>query len=364
MAISHLHPLDGGHDDDPDPWGLSDDPPALERKRYRSGQEIFDAAPDHVPWIWDGYAAVGTITLFAGRHKGGKSTLLFEFIGAMCEGREHYLGHKIAPSPVVLLTEEGVETLRDKLESIEEAARERLRVLTRAEVSPRGEYDWATAVRDAGMEALEWGARIVVVDTFAFWAQIRDENDNSLMQEVVSVLGELTVQGLAVIVVHHSRKEGGEDGNAIRGASSLQGAVDIIVEMVKPPAEKDDQDESAERELRAIGRFPGIPEALRVKLVDGRYKVIGEGTRAQMKALAGEARVLQVLRDSYPETIDGGALRESTGQPKETSNRHLRALEQAGTIEAFSDGNGKPKRYRWSGPAAPDPFPLGPLNGG
>lgn len=342
---------------------VSSEPAAPERKKFRSGQEIFESAPVEVPWCWDGYAAFGTVTLFAGRHKGGKSTLLFELIGAMCEERDDFLGHPLNPGTVVLLTEEGPETLRPKLAPISENGRTMLRVLSRADVTPRGDYDWTRAVREAGAEAREWGARLVIVDTFAFWAQIRDENDNSLMQEVVSVLAELTTQGLAVIVVHHSRKEGGEDGNAIRGASSLQGAVDIIVEMVKP-AQDADEEASTDRELRSIGRFPGIPEALRLKMKDGRYVVIGEGTKAAMKNLAGEAKVLQVIKDAYPETVDGSSLREQTGQAKETSNRYLRGLEAAGTIEAFDDGKGRPKRYRWNGPDAPPPFPRGPLNGG
>jgi hypothetical protein len=364
VSTAHLEALGGHDDDDPDPWGLDMAPEPMHRRRYRSGQEIFETAPKEVPWLWSGYAAAGTVTLFAGRHKGGKSTLLFEFIGAMCEAREHYLGHALTPSPVVLLTEEGDETLRPKLEPIAEEARERIRVLSRSDVTPRGEYDWMQAVRDAGLEALEWGARLVVVDTLAFWGQIRDENDNSLMQEVVGVLSELTVKGLAVILVHHARKEGGEDGNAIRGASSLQGAVDIIVEMVKPIADADDEEASTERELRSIGRFPGIPEALRIKLAEGRYKVIGEGTKAQMKNLSGEARVLAIIKDAYPETIDGASIRESSGQTKETSNRFLRGLEKAGTIESFDDGKGRPKRYRWMGPGASEPFPRGPRNGG
>lgn len=337
----------------------------VERKIFHSGQELYETTPEEVPWCWHGYMAYGTVTLFAGRHKGGKSTLLFSLLRALVDGQEGFLNHAVDPGPVVLLTEEGPETLRPKLEPISEHGRTRMRILCRTDVSPRGSYAWPQAVRDAGQEAIDWGARIVVVDTFAFWAQIRDENDNSLMQEMVSVLGELTTQGLAVVIVHHHRKSGGEDGDAIRGGTALQGAVDIIVELVRPPAEGDDEEASTERELRAIGRFPETPEALRVKLgTDGLYVVIGEGTRAQMRNLSGEARVFQIIREAYPETINGSDIRDGSGLTKDTCNRHLRGLEGIGSIESFSDGNGLPKRYRWTGEDGPRPFPRGPKNGG
>lgn len=332
-----------------------------ERRQFRSGQELYETTPEDVPWCWHGFLAYGTVTLFAGRHKGGKSTLLFSLIRALVDRHDTFLRHSIDAGPVVLLTEEGPETLRPKLEPISEEGRTRIRVLCRTDVSPRGAYGWAQAVRDAGEEAIAWGARVVVIDTFAFWAQIRDENDNSLMQEVVSVLGDLTSRGLAVVIVHHHRKSGGEDGDAIRGGTALQGAVDLIVELVRPPSEGDGDEVTSERELRAIGRFPEIPEALRVKLGgDGVYEVIGEGTRAQMRNLGNEARIRQHLKENPNETFTQAELEDATGVARATLQRVLNGLEAAGEIESFAEGPRGRKRYRWEG----EPFPRGPLNGG
>ena len=41
---------------------------------------------------------------------------------------------------------------------------------------------------------------------------------------------DATRAGLAVLLVHHQRKAGGEDGDAIRGSSALAGATDANVE--------------------------------------------------------------------------------------------------------------------------------------
>lgn len=322
--------------------------PLPERKRYRSGQEVFEATPAEIEWCWHGYAAPGVITLLAGRHKGGKSTLLFNLLAAMCDGDTTFLGHALVPGPVVLLTEEGDQSLRPKLEIISEEGRANLRVLGRADVTPRTDYDWARAVREAGLEALEHGARMVLIDTFAFWAEVSNENDNALMQSVVSVLGELSVQGLSVVIVHHARKDGGEEGNAIRGASSLQGAVDIIVEMVKPHAgeEEDTNDRGTERELRAVGRFPESPEAMRVKLVEGRYVLVGEGTRAAMRNLDFEAKVRDYLSEHFADTHDLATIQKETGLRRESTRKALGKLEAAGYVESFTGPRGK-KSWRW-----------------
>jgi len=329
---------------DPGPEWTAEAPPA--RKRYRSGAEIFDSTPAEIDWCWHGYAAPGVITLLAGRHKGGKSTLLFNLLAAMCDGETEFLGHELAPGMVVLLTEEGDQTLRPKLEIISEEGRANLRVLGRADVTPRVDYDWPRAVREAGLEALEHGARMVLIDTFAFWAEIANENDNSLMQSVVSVLGELSVQGLAVVIVHHARKDGGEEGNAVRGASSLQGAVDIIVEMVKPHAGEEEEDASTERELRAVGRFPETPEAMRVNLVAGRYKRIGEGSRAQMRNMDFEAKVRAYLSENYADTHDLATIQKATEIKRESARKVLVGLEAAGVVESFTGPRGR-KSWRW-----------------
>lgn len=331
---------------DPGPEWASDPEANVARKRYRSGQEVFEATPAEIDWCWHGYAAPGVITLFAGRHKGGKSTLLFNLVAAMCDGETTFLGHTLDPGPVVLLTEEGDQSLRPKLEIITEQGRANLRVLGRVDVTPRVNYDWATAVRDAGLEALEHGAKMVLIDTFAFWAEVANENDNSLMQAVVAVLGELSVQGLAVVIVHHSRKEGGDEGDAIRGASSLQGAVDIIVEMVKPGAGDEDSDSTTERELRAKGRFPESPEAMRVKLTEGRYERIGEGTRAQMRNLDILGKVSDFLAENWAETHEIGAVVEGSSCKRESTRKALVTLEADGLVESFKKQRGK-KVYRW-----------------
>lgn len=333
------------------------------KRRFHSGQELFETAPETVPWVWHGYLATGVVTLFAGRHKGGKSTLLFQLMQAISEQDDSFLGHEIdGTRPVILLTEEGPETLRSKLEPFTENGRERLRVMCRNDVTPRGDYGWVNAIRDAGLEALAYDASTVIIDTYAFWSQVQDENNNSLVQETVAALGELTSQQLAVLIVHHHRKGGGEDGDAIRGGTSLQGAVDIITELIRP-AGKDDDDETTERELRAIGRFTETPEAMRIAFDSRRrYRTLGEGTKAQMKAMSTDARILTYLRELWPGTATRKEVEEAVGLTQATANRSLLNLTKIGDLSKFDDGPRGGHRYRFERGTALEPFPQGPTN--
>lgn len=330
------HPTTNGHQ--------PTEPPLV----FRSALDIYNSAPENPAWLWHGYLAEGAVTLFAGRHKGGKSTLLFSLIRAFVDGHTRFLNHQVEPGPVVLLTEEAPGTLRPKLEQITHEGMERLRVLCRDDITPI-RPSWEASVREAGMEALHHGARVVIVDTFAFWSQITDENDSAIMQNAVAVLAELTAQGLAVVVVHHHRKGTAMDvGDAIRGSTALQGAVDLIVELFRVD---DDEAITSQRELRAIGRFPEIPEVMRVQLEgDGIYRVVAEGTREQVNEHTWKERVCAHLMDNHADKHTQADLRyalapDAPEKAKGRIHKALAELMQEGLIEKIGDGRNQ--AYRW-----------------
>ncbi|HEY6777352.1 MAG TPA: AAA family ATPase [Thermoleophilaceae bacterium] len=57
--------------------------------------DVIANVPAEPEWAWDGYSAPGTVALFAGRPKVGKSTLTFGLIAAMLNGRP-FAGRKRA----------------------------------------------------------------------------------------------------------------------------------------------------------------------------------------------------------------------------------------------------------------------------
>src|SRR4051794_21036998 len=58
-----------------------------------------------VRWLWEGYVAFGSITLFTSRWKSGKTTLLSVLLSRMSTGGT-LAGSAVASAPVIVVSEE------------------------------------------------------------------------------------------------------------------------------------------------------------------------------------------------------------------------------------------------------------------
>ena len=68
------------------------------------------------------------------------------------------------------------------------------------------------------------------------------------------MLVEAARNEIAVLLVVHSRKAGGEDGEAIRGSSALAGAADIVI-----GARTGRRGPARQRKVLALSRYPTTP---------------------------------------------------------------------------------------------------------
>src|SRR5207302_5356744 len=96
---------------------------------------------------------------------------------------------------------------------------------------------WPKVAAAAIEECQRRGARALVVDTLGQWAGIRGEGENSAGDalEAVRPLQEAaSLHGIAVLIIRHARKGGGEVGDDGRGSSAFAGAVDIVVSLRRP----------------------------------------------------------------------------------------------------------------------------------
>ena len=315
--------------------------------QFRTGEDVYEAAPETPDWLWHGYIAAGATTLFSGSQKSGKSTFLFALMRAFLDGHTRFVGHDVRPGRVILLTEEGDGTLRPKLEHITPTGRRDLRVLGRNDVA-MNPLQWTQAVHAACIEALDTGARLVVIDTFAFWSKIQDENDTAGMQMAAAALAELTASDLGVVIVHHHGKnaEARENGNASRGSTSLPASVDIIVDLFRPEPFGNDEVPSNEREIRSIGRYPEIPEILRVALDgDGTYRAVMEGTKDEVRQASAEQRVTEWFMDDWAGTHSVADMSRDLGLSKGTVSKACKKLIDEGLVERIGEGNRA--RFRW-----------------
>ena len=91
------------------------------------------------------------------------------------------------------------------------------------------------------------------------------------MTAEVSPLLDLAHEGnVAVVLIHHERKSGGEAGRGIRGASSLFASADQILSLDRRNGNLENQ-----RTLRTIARYQESPEELIIELVGDNYRCLG-----------------------------------------------------------------------------------------
>jgi hypothetical protein len=188
----------------------------------RMGAWLEDA-PSALDWVIEYLAARGTTCMLAGPMKGGKTTWLGNALRDAKRGQKFMGAWKTAPDlPILYFTEEGQVTAKIVIGDLD------IDVISR-----RDHPDWPLSRTIA--EALAWvddhPGGLVVVDTYDKWAGIEDENATGENVAAIMALNVIAHAGAALLIVHHSRKGGGDYGEGIRGAGGILGAVDGAVEL-------------------------------------------------------------------------------------------------------------------------------------
>jgi hypothetical protein len=158
------------------------------------------------------------------------------------------------------------------------------------------EKPWDEMVKWAEDEAQRVGAVLLVVDTLSDWAGLSEdaENKSGAAMEAMRPLQKAAEAGLAVLVLRHDRKSGGELGQSGRGSSAFSGASDIVFQLL-------DQRHSghpARRLLKGVGRLTGVPRELVIDLQGGEY--VCEGTTQDVDRMKARNLVLSTVPSSPP----------------------------------------------------------------
>jgi hypothetical protein len=304
--------------------------------KFRSGEEIVESADLGPNWIWYPYIAAGHRTLFVGSAKAGKSTLLYGLFGAMERGAS-FLGMPTTRTRAVVLTEESPITVREKV------ARFGVRETEFLLCDGLGVYSFEAAVGYAVDRAIEIGAEVVVVDTFAAWARLQGdgENDAGVILAKLEAVAKAAARGIAIVLVHHANKGGTSVDNSIRGSTALPGAVDIIV-LLKGGG----SGSGKRRTMETKSRFEGPSDALlyEYERQTGEFRVLGSRTQLALDGIG--SRLLRALESAESTGFTEDELLNAAGVKRQSGKRALRALESANRVVVLGEGKrGSPKRY-------------------
>ena len=202
--------------------------PAPGRFRLLSADDLASLPP--VRWRVRGVLPEEGLAAVYGPSGSGKSFLVLDMLGAVADGRE-WFGRRTRACPVTYLALEGEAGIAQRVAAYRvrhghPPAAMRFVAASFALLEAGDVLDLAADIRAAG------GADgIVAIDTLNRAANGADENDSRDMGRLIAGAKALQAAlGGLVLLVHHSGKDA---SRGLRGHSSLHGALDAVVEVVR-----------------------------------------------------------------------------------------------------------------------------------
>ena len=240
-----------------------------------------------IDWIWEGFLARGHKTLFSALWKSGKSTLIAQLLKAIQDGKE-LAGKSTKPCKVLILSEES--------QPIWARRREELGIDLTVWVESRpvkyrlGYKEWVGLIGKCSEFCKEKDIELLIIDTISEFWSVQHENDASEVQAALLALNPLVDNNVSVLLVHHFRKSGGDEGTASRGSGALGSNPDILIEFSRLDATDPN---SSQRTLKTYSRFEESPREVVIDLVDGEYITLG--TKAEVSKKARLSYLLSLL---------------------------------------------------------------------
>lgn len=143
---------------------------------------------------------------------------------------------------------------------------------------------------------------IVVIDSMRSMLNIENENDNSEVTAKLKPWVELSQRtGITLIILHHTRKTGGEHGLGVAGGSGSIALVDHVIQMDR------DTDNDERRFITATGRGGKDPDKAIIGWKEttnksgigtGRYRLEYLGAAGKVRKGDIEARAYEVVKQA------------------------------------------------------------------
>lgn len=205
------------------------------------GAEAAEVAGCEPPAIWQGVIPSGRLTLLAGESKAGKTTFVKAMFRAMQAAKDggpevgNFLGRDLDWHRVLVATEQKAADWAGAPGLVRIQSAQGLSVVGKA---------WREQVEAWGKIANARGCHLLVIDTISrLWGG--NENDAQQVTRAMTPLRDLCEQGLSVLLLHHTNRNGG-----VRGSTALSAQSDTVLTLTRVTDDLTDR----RRRLTGVGR--------------------------------------------------------------------------------------------------------------
>jgi hypothetical protein len=249
----------------------SADPPLL------TMADLLTGPIDPEQWLVDGMLPDGGTSLLAAKPKVGKSTLAQDLAFCVARG-ENFLSRAGRKGPVLYLALEGRRgELRRAFTAMGAVPDDP--ILFHVARTPKDAIAWLERT------VLKVRPVLIIVDTFQRFARLKDLNDYALVTNALDPLTHLARESSShLMLVHHAKKSGGTDGDAVLGSTGLFGAVDTLLEMRR---------RNDVRSLSTIQRYGEDLEPTIIALNPTTYRLSARGSAVDADHKRVEAAMLE-----------------------------------------------------------------------
>jgi hypothetical protein len=231
-----------------------------------------------IDWLWEPFLAPGTTTVLAAPPKSGKTTFLAALLKALetSPGNREFVGCPVRGIRVLYVTEEPPQVWAKRARDL--GLGDHVTFIARPwnQGVPKTQANWEALCRVLAERVRTEKFRLVIFDTLAnLWPNPNEDKANEI-GPALDPISQIAAEGAAVILVHHTRKSGGDNGAAVRGSGAITGWADTVIEL------RVSSEGKTQRTLVTMDRFGEAPSSWKIDF--------DRETRRFRKVDASEAR--------------------------------------------------------------------------
>jgi hypothetical protein len=190
----------------------------------KSLSELLAEPEEDVTWVVDGILPAGGLSGCIAKPKAGKSTLTRQLITAVATGTP-FLNKKTNAGVVIHIVLEGLKReLTDHYKLMCPSGNENIKIHFGSR--PEKPMEWLEKICEY------YKPQLVVIDTLFKFVDVSDLNDYVKVNKAIDPMFDLSKKyNVHIMGIHHSRKSGGEDGDAALGSTAFFGSIDTLINL-------------------------------------------------------------------------------------------------------------------------------------